>query len=200
MSYPGKETRKETTVPGFETVMTANGERQKGEVRRKRRLRNGAALLAITTAGALIGWPHLAGASGPGGKDVSPVVEANVAVKGPITMNVKSDAKVITTHITIKPLGHTAWHYHPGPHFVSVRKGTAVVYETDCTIRGTFHADQGFYDPGTTSPSHVQTARDVHTLRNPSSTEPLEVVITDIREGGRPATVTAQPQPAPCFL
>lgn len=186
-------------MPGYETAPTASGERQRREVRRKRRLRNGAALLAVATGGALVGWPHLAGASGPGGQGLAPAVEANVAVEGPIKMNVRGDAKVITTHITIEPLGHTAWHYHPGPHFVSVRTGTAVVYETDCTIRGTFPAGHGFYDPGTTSPSDVQRARDVHTLRNPSTSEPLEVIITDIREGGQLPTVTAQPQPAPCF-
>lgn len=180
---------------------TTPGDGQRREVPRKRRV-GIAALLAVATGSALIGWPHLAGALGPGGQGLTPKVEANVAVEGPIKMNVRGDARLITTHITVAPLGHTAWHYHPGPHFVSVMKGTAVVHETDCTIRGTFGKDQafqGFYDPGSTSPSHVQTARDVHTLRNPSDTEILEVVITDIREGGRPPTVVFQPQPGPCF-
>lgn len=164
-----------------------------------RRIRNGAALVVLATIGALVGWPHLAGATGPNGQGLTPVVEANVAVKGPIKMNVRGDARVITTHITIEPLGHTPWHYHPGPHFVSVRTGSAVVYESDCTIRGEFSAGQGFYDPGTTSPSDVQRSRDVHTLVNPSDRLPLELIISDIREGERPPTVPVQPQPAPCL-
>ena len=157
------------------------------------------ALVAAATAGALFGWPGLASAHGPGAQGLTPVVEANVAVKGPIRINIKEDARVITTHITIAPGGHTAWHSHPGPHFVSVRTGTAVVYETDCAIRGTFPAGAGFFDPGSTSPSHVQASRDIHTLRNPSPTDAAEVIITDIREGGRPPTVNVTPQPPSCF-
>lgn len=157
------------------------------------------ALAAAAIAGALFAWPGLASANGPGPQGLTPVVEANVAVEGPIRINVKDDARVITTHITLAPGGHTAWHSHPGPHFVSVRTGTAVVYETDCAIRGTFPAGTGFFDPGSTSPSHVQASRDIHILRNPSATEAAEVIITDIREGGRPPTVNVAPQPPSCF-
>ncbi|MBA2726278.1 MAG: hypothetical protein H0U53_09840 [Actinobacteria bacterium] len=147
----------------------------------------------------LMAWPHLAGATGPGAKGLSPTVEANVAMEGPVRTNLTEDVRVITTHITIAPLGHTAWHSHPGPHFVSIRTGAAEVYETDCSIRGTFGIGEGFFDSGSTSPSHVQGERDIHTLRNPSSTDPLEVIITDIREHGAPPTVVAQPQPPSCF-
>lgn len=157
------------------------------------------ALVGAATAGALFGWPGLASANGPGAQGLTPVVEANVAVEGPIRIHVKGDARVITTHITVAPGGHTAWHSHPGPHFVSVRTGMAVVYETDCTPRGTFPAGTGFFDPGSTSPSHVQASRDIHILRNPSTTQAAEVIITDIREGGRPPTVNVTPQPPPCF-
>lgn len=157
------------------------------------------ALVAAGTAGLLFGSSGLASAHGPGARGLTPVVEANVAVDGPIRINVKDDARVITTHITVAPGGHTAWHSHPGPHFVSVRTGTVVVYETDCSIRGAFPAGTGFFDPGSTSPSHVQASRDVHTLRNPSPTEAAEVIITDIREGGRPPTVTVASQPPSCF-
>ena len=157
------------------------------------------AVVAAATAGVLFGWSGLASAHGPGAQGLTPVVEANVAVNGPIRINVKEDARVITTHITVAPGGHTGWHSHPGPHFVSVRTGTVVVYETDCSIRGTFPAGTGFFDPGSTSPSHVQASRDIHTLRNPSPTEAAEVIITDIREGGQPPTVNVAPQPPSCF-
>ncbi len=157
------------------------------------------ALAVAATAGVLFGWSGLASAHGPGAQGLTPVVEANVAVNGPIRINAKENARVITTHITVAPGGHTGWHSHPGPHFVSVRTGTVVVYETDCSIRGTFPAGTGFFDPGSTSPSHVQASRDIHTLRNPSPTEAAEVIITDIREGGQPPTVNVAPQPPSCF-
>lgn len=146
-----------------------------------------------------VGWPGLASAHGPGAQGLTPTVESDVSVEGPIRINVTGDARVITTHISVAPGGHTAWHYHPGPHFVSVRTGTVVVYETDCTIRGIFPAGTGFFDPGSTSPSHVQTSRDIHTLRNVPGSGAAEVVITDIREHGQPPTVPVVPQPAPCF-
>ncbi len=153
------------------------------------------ALVAAATAGVLL-WPGLASANGPGAHGLTPVVEASVAVEGPIRINVRDDARVITTHITVAPGGHTAWHHHPGPHFVSVRSGTVKVWETGCTPRGTFPAGTGFFDPGSTSPSHVQTSRDVHTLTNPSDTEAAEVIISDIREGGQPPTIPVVPQPS----
>ena len=156
------------------------------------------ALVATATSSVLFGWPSLASANGPGAQGLDPEVESNVAVEGPIRINVRDDARVITTHITVAPGGHTPWHSHPGPHFVSVRTGTVVVYETDCTIRGIFPAGTGFFDPGSISPSHVQASRDIHTLRNLPGSPAAEVVITDIREG-LPPTVAADPQPKPCF-
>lgn len=154
---------------------------------------------AAGTVVVLLGWPGLAAAYGPGAQGVTPVVEANVTIEGPIRISVKDDARVVTTHITLAPGGHTLWHSHPTPQIVSVRTGTAVVYETDCSIRGTFPAGTGFFDPGSTNPSHVQASRHVHAVRNPSTTEALEVIVTDIREGGRPGTINASPQPPPCF-
>ena len=158
-----------------------------------------AAIVTAAVTSVLVSWPGTASAHGPGAQGLTPVVESNVAVQGPIRINVRDDANVITTHIRLAPGGHTPWHYHPGPHFVSVRTGTVVVYETDCTIRGTFPAGTGFFDPGSTSPSHVQRSRDIHTLRNPSATETAEVIITDIREQGRPPTIPVSPQPSSCF-
>lgn len=158
-----------------------------------------AAMVTALVASVLVSWMGTASAHGPGGHGLTPVVESNVAVEGPIRINMRDDANVITTHITVAPGGHTPWHYHPGPHFVSVRTGTVEVYETDCTVRGIFPQDTGFFDPGSTSPSHIQTARDIHTLRNPSATEAAEVIITDVREQGQPPTIPVSPQPPSCF-
>lgn len=97
-----------------------------------------------------------------------------------------------TTRLIVHPGGHTAWHYHPGPHVVAVTAGTVTVFETDCTPRGIFAEKDGFFDPGTDKP------RRIHTLYNPGP-DVAELVITDFREPGRGLTVPVDPQPADCF-
>ena len=184
-------------MPRYPIGPTLPAPRRAGERHKLRWL--AAAIATATVASVLVSWPGTASAHGPGAQGLTPVVESNVAVEGPIRINVKEDARVLTTHITVAAGGHTPWHYHPGPHFVSVRTGEVVVYETDCTVRGIFPAGTGFFDPGSTSPSHVQRSRDIHTLRNPSTTETAEVIITDIREEGRPPTIPVAPQPPSCF-
>lgn len=149
------------------------------------------AVLALV-AGAMATSLGLAQATGTGTHGVKRVEESNVRVEDPIRIKEKSGSQVIVAHITVEPLGHTPWHYHPGPHIVSVRSGNVEVYETDCTPTS-YAAGTGFYDPGPTRQPHI------HTLRNPSKTEPAEVVITDIRTDDLRPTIPADPQPAPCF-
>ncbi len=67
-----------------------------------------------------------------------------------------------------------------------------LIYETDCSSKS-YRAGNGFFDPGPTRRPHI------HTLRNPSTTEPAEVVITDIRTDDLRPTVAADTQPPPCF-
>lgn len=134
----------------------------------------------------------LAQGNGTGTHGLVRTEESNVVVDDPIRVNEKAGSRVIVAHITVEPGGHTPWHYHPGPHVVSVRTGTVEVYETDCTYES-YARGSGFFDPGATHHPHI------HTLRNPSSTEVAEVVITDIRGDDPRPTVVADPQPAPCF-
>lgn len=144
------------------------------------------------TASAVAGWAGLAQATGTGSHGLTRVEESNVRVDEPIRIKANEGAQVITSHITLQPGGHAPWHYHPGPHIVSVRSGTVEVYETDCTSTR-YAAGVGFFDPGDTRHTHV------HTLRNPSSTESAEIVITDVRTDDLRPAVVADPQPAPCF-
>ncbi len=137
-------------------------------------------------------WSGLAQATAPGAAGIGRTEESNVRVEDPIRVKANQGAQVIVAHITVQPGGHTPWHYHPGPHLVSVRTGTVQVYETDCTAT-TYPAGTGFFDPGGTPRPHV------HTLRNPSQEQPAEVVITDVRDGDLRPTVVVEPQPAPCF-
>ena len=158
----------------------------------QRKKLNRVAMAAVVAAGGMAGWSGLAQANGTGTHGISRVEEANVRVDDRIRIKEKRGSQVIVAHITVEPGGHTPWHYHPGPHIVSVRTGTVEVYETDCSSTS-YPAGTGFFDPGSTRRPHV------HTLRNPSATARAEVVITDIRSGDLRPTIPADPQPAPCF-
>ena len=158
----------------------------------KHNARRMVAALTVMALGGLVGWAGLAGATGPGPSGIT-VLPGNppIVVEDPIRL--RRGAEVSVTQLLVAAGGHTAWHYHPGPHVVAVVAGTVTVYETDCSPRGTFTAGDFFFDPGSTQP------RDIHTLHN-AGPETAHVVITDFREKGRPLTVPVDPQPtAACF-
>lgn len=161
-----------------------------------RSARKAAAIVAVTSLGGLATWTGLAGANAqPGPSGLAVESDGKVAVQDRIHINMRRGTEVTTTHISVAPGGHTVWHHHPGPHVVAVTTGEVVVYETDCTVRGSgsFEAGEGFFDPGSLRPRHI------HTLHNPGE-EVAEVVITDFREPGRALTVPADPQPTSvCF-
>lgn len=149
-----------------------------------------AAVLTVTVSG-VAAWSGWAQANGPGASGLAPVEDSNVRVDDPIRIKEKQGAQVIVTHIKIQPGGHAPWHYHPGPHIVSVKTGTVTVYETDCSPTS-YVAGTGFFDPGSVKKPHI------HTLRNTSS-RVAEIVITDIRTDDLRPTVAVDPQPRACF-
>jgi quercetin dioxygenase-like cupin family protein len=64
---------------------------------------------------------------------------------------------VATQMITFEPGGHSGWHTHPGPVFISVVEGTMTFYESDdpdCqpTVR---HAGEGFLDGRSGHHAHI---------------------------------------------
>ena len=152
--------------------------------------------VAVLTVAALGGLTNLAGTAGahtdPKPHKITPILQKAAVVENPIHINTRRGTQVTTTVLSVAPGGHTAWHYHPGPHVVAVTAGTVTVYETDCTKRGVFRAGGGFFDPGTTKPRHI------HTLYNPGPAA-AEVVITDFRQEGRALTVPVDPQPTDCW-
>lgn len=149
------------------------------------------AVLGLAAAG-VAAWSGLAYGGGTGTHGLVRTEESNVVVDDRIRVNEKEGSRVIVAHITVEPGGHTPWHYHPGPHIVSVKSGTVEVYETDCTFKS-YATGTGFFDQGPTQHPHI------HTLRNPSSSESAEIVITDIRTDDLRPTIPADPQPGPCF-
>ena len=158
----------------------------------QRKNANRVAAMLTVAVGTVTVWTGLAQASGTGTHGITRLEESNVRVEDKIRIKEKRGSQVIVAHITVKPRGHTPWHYHPGPHIVSVKTGTVEIYETDCTKKS-YPAGTGFFDPGSTARPHI------HTLLNPSKEHSAEVVITDIRSDDLRPTVAADPQPEPCF-
>ncbi|MDP9071329.1 MAG: cupin domain-containing protein [Actinomycetota bacterium] len=157
------------------------------------RARRAVAVLTVAALSGLTAWTGLAIAhTDTTAFEVKLVDQHAVAVDDPIHINMRRGTEVTTTRLTVYPGGHTAWHYHPGPHVVAVTAGNVTVFETDCTPRGHFAKGDGFYDPGTDKP------RRVHTLYNPGDS-PAELVITDFREPGEKLTVAVVDQPEDCF-
>ena len=118
---------------------------------------------------------------------------SRVSVDDRIKVNWDDPADVITYRITLQPGGATPWHFHPGPHLVSVAAGTVTVYEADCTTED-FPAGSGFFDPGESFPGQRQ---HVHVARN-DGTAPAVLLVTDIRTPGDALRVDV-PAPATCF-
>ncbi len=83
----------------------------------------------------------------------------------------KGLSDVWIVHVRIVPGGHSGWHSHPGPSFVTVRSGVATFYQGD-DLNHTPHviaAGTGF----------VEDAGDVHIVRNEGDTD-LELVVMQL--------------------
>jgi quercetin dioxygenase-like cupin family protein len=75
-----------------------------------------------------------------------------------LKLSTRDDVQVVTQTITIAPGGHTGWHSHPGPVFVTIGAGTMTFYDADdptCTA-GTYETGDSFVDRGG---GHVHIAR-----------------------------------------
>jgi hypothetical protein len=110
-----------------------------------------------------------------------------------VKMKTEGFADVYNVTNTVKPLGHSGWHTHPGPSLVTVSKGTAVYYDGDdpgCTPH-VVHQGEGFVDQGD---GHV------HLVRNPSATDNLELIAFQIiPEGAQRRIDAADPGFCPAF-
>lgn len=152
------------------------------------------ALAALAVAGSVVlVCSGLALASGTGQHDVSRIEDTKGQFPAPLEIATTGPAEVVTSHSTIAPGGHVPWHYHPGPHMVTVKQGTLKLWETDCTST-TYTAGQSFYDPGPTDHPHV------HIAQNPEAAGDTIIAATDVRDAAdkRP-TVVVDPQPTKCF-
>lgn len=86
-------------------------------------------------------------------------LEAGVKVYTPqLKLATRDEIDVVTQTITITPGGHTGWHSHPGPVFVTIAAGTMTFYDGDdpSCARTTYETGDSFVDRGG---GHVHIAR-----------------------------------------
>src|SRR5262245_50828934 len=105
-----------------------------------------------------------------------------------VQVKVPDPSDVYIVRNRVPPGGYSGWHTHPGPSIVSVKAGTATVYDGDdpsCTP-ATYAAGTGFIDEG---------GGHVHMVRNEGSVE-LEVIAFQIVPTGAERRIDA---PAPGF-
>ena len=105
-----------------------------------------------------------------------------------VEVEAKPALDVAVQMITFQPGGHSGWHSHPGPVFISVVAGEMTFYEADdpsCApvVR---HAGQGFLDTG----EHAHIARN-------ETTAPATNVVTYFVPPGSPLRTDA-PNPGNC--
>lgn len=106
-----------------------------------------------------------------------------------LKFSTRDDVQVVTQTITVAPGGHTGWHSHPGPVFVTITAGTMTFYDAEdptCTA-GTYETGDSFVDRGD---GHV------HIARNEGTTD-LVLYATYLVPVGAPIR-TDVPNPGTC--
>jgi quercetin dioxygenase-like cupin family protein len=106
-----------------------------------------------------------------------------------LKLDVRDDLDVVTQTITIAPGGHTGWHSHPGPVFVTITAGAMTFYDADdpsCSPQ-VFATGDSFIDEG---------GGHVHIARNEGATN-LVLYATYLLPVGAPLR-TDEPAPGNC--
>jgi len=111
-----------------------------------------ALVLGLVAALASIGLAAATPGSGAVGTILSVgILPAGLKVNTPdLKISTRDDVQIVTQTITIAPGGHTGWHSHPGPVFVTISAGTMTFYDADdpsCSA-GTYATGDSFVDRG----------------------------------------------------
>jgi mannose-6-phosphate isomerase-like protein (cupin superfamily) len=106
-----------------------------------------------------------------------------------LKLKIRDDIDVVTQTITITPGGHTGWHSHPGPVFVTITAGAMTFYDGDDPACSpvVFGPGDTFIDEG---------GGHVHIARNEGATD-LVLYATYLLPVGAPLR-TDQPDPGTC--
>ena len=101
-----------------------------------------------------------------------------------ILLKTRGLSDVYVTRVTLAPGAHSGWHSTPGPSIISVKSGTATLYdECEDFVPQVYSAGSGF----------VEDAECVHLLANEGTVD-LEVIVTQIVPRGAPRRID---EPAP---
>ena len=99
----------------------------------------------------------------------------------------------VIQQVNIAPGGHTGWHTHPGPTFVTVVEGEGTLYHAGAAGTGCeghrYGTGSGFFQP----------SADVHNMRNEGSSRLVLHALYLFPPGTQNTAIrTDQPQPANC--
>lgn len=103
---------------------------------------------------------------------------------GEIKLQTKASTDFAMATVTFAPEGSSGWHSHPGVVLVTVKSGSVVVYEADCTAT--------VQDAGS---SFIESGDLAGLVRNESTTTNAVVYVTYIVPTGTPALRIDQPNP-----
>jgi quercetin dioxygenase-like cupin family protein len=144
-------------------------------------------------------------ATAPAGLGVVGVVNGNYGTLGVNTAGDKTgqwglilktlaNTDIGVDQVSLDPSGHTGWHAHPGPVFVTVTDGSLTWYDGSnplCTAH-TYHVGDSF----------IESAYKVHNAVNPSSSAGVTFIAVTIKPVGfvGPAFVLDRPEPNNCHF
>ncbi|MGW7360650.1 cupin domain-containing protein [Streptomyces sp. NPDC054802] len=134
--------------------------------------RRGRTLAAVAAVAVLAGFGGVATASPP--HDATAVITAEGKFAVPDHLWVRDVTNVVQQTLTIQPGGDTGWHVHPGLVILTVKKGTIVRKNADCTEE-VFSQGTSFIKQGDLALNGVN-----------EGTEPLELHITYLQPKGTP--------------
>jgi quercetin dioxygenase-like cupin family protein len=126
-----------------------------------------------------------------GGKSVTKRVTVRVPTVQPLmTCGSGGGCDIAFQQLTIGPGGHTGWHTHPGPTFVSVAQGEGTLYH------GIAGCPAHKYATGT---SFFQPTTEVHNFRNEGASTLVVYAMYALPKGTPNTGIRVdQPQPASC--
>ena len=116
-------------------------------------------------------------------------VKAEKIGKWDLLLKTKDSTDVSADRLTIQPEGHSGWHSHPAPVFVTVTSGTVQWYDEQLCTAHTYTAGQSYIEP----------AGRAHDVRNSGATVAEFVAIT-VKPAGYvgPAFRVDEPTPNNC--
>lgn len=142
----------------------------------------GLPLAALATPGANVTVVYTERATLPG--------DVKAEVRGLLKIKTMDDIDIVNQSVILAPGGHTGWHSHPGPVFVSVVGGDLTLYDRHgrrCTSH-TVPNRGAFVDQGS---GHVHIARN-------EGTTPIQLYITYLIPVGADARIDVPAPPVKC--